>query len=76
MRQHDGVGRWHAAAASGARVVEDTKSATINNTYEYNPCGKLKAERTRTWSSSAAHSTKATRTVREALLQQSLAGNK
>ena len=28
-----------------------------------------------TWSSCAAHSTKATRTVREALLQQSLAGN-
>ena len=30
----------------------------------------------RTWSSCAAHSTKATRTVREALLQQSLAGDK
>ena len=29
-----------------------------------------------TWSSCAAHSTKVTRTVREALLQQSLAGNK
>ena len=37
---------------------------------------KLKAERARTWSSCAAHSTKATRTVREALLQQSLAGSK
>ena len=43
---------------------------------EYNPCGKLKAERARTWSSCAAHSTNANRTVREALLQQSLAGNK
>ena len=41
-----------------------------------NPCGKLNAERARTWSSCAAHSTKATRTVRETLLQQSLAGNK
>ena len=43
---------------------------------EYNPCDKLKAERALTWSSCAAHSTKATRTVREALLQQSMAGNK
>ena len=33
------------------------------------------SELTRTWSSCAAHSTKATRTVREALLQQSMAGN-
>ena len=43
---------------------------------EFNPCGKLKPERARTWSSCAALSTKATRTFREALLQQSLAGNK
>ena len=33
---------------------------------EHNPCGKLKAERARTWPSYAAHNTKATRTVREA----------
>ena len=40
------------------------------------PVATLKAERARTWSSCAAHSTNATRTVRKALLQQSLGDNK
>ena len=79
--QHTGTGvglpvcDWHSLLHSPSMLYFASTLKQYRNS-EYNPCGKFKAERARTWSSCAAHITRVTSTVREALLQQYLAGNK